>query len=511
MDSFVLRAPQRINSPGLTFTGAMVLGGATAALLAPLLLVLWVHDTNGTGRLVAALLTGSFVYLAFSKRPRQLAGGRDVPVAEQKRPARENESHFDPVTGLLQPRGFRAATETVLCSGQPGGLLIINIDRFSALRVAHGSAISDRLLLAVGRRLAALAPAGAAAARLDSDEFVLVIPGSCRTTASEEAGRLIALLSRPYVLDGRSLTLALSIGCADLPEHGDGYDRAMRAGLLALRQAKQAGGRCWRLFVPALGSASEMHVSLSRELPAAITSGAVVPYYQPVVDLRSGCVVGHEVLARWQHPRLGVLTPDKFIPIAEEQGLCGELSLCLLRHVIADSRAWPEQWTFAFNAAPSQLAELGDFVGDAARIPRGRLPPSRIEIEVTETTLIENLDTARDAVARLHGSGAKVVLDDFGTGYANLMHLREIPFDRIKIDRSFVTAMLSDPRSEACVRSVLMLGRSLGVSVIAEGVESDDVAARLRDMGCEYAQGFRYAAPLPAALVPGFARQLAAA
>lgn len=240
-------------------------------------------------------------------------------------------------------------------------------------------------------------------------------------------------------------------------------------------------------------------------LRAALQAGEFIPYYQPIVSLSSHKVTGFEILARWNHPSLGLLPPDRFIHAMEADKLCAALSLSLLGQVIADARFWPPAWSFAFNASASQLQEMLDFVRDPAALPGGMLDPRRIELEITESILIEDMELARRVVRTMHKGGTKVVLDDFGTGYANFRQLRQLPFDRIKIDRSFVANLCADPRSAACLQAMVGMAHSLNATVIAEGVEDERTARRLRSLGCDFAQGYFYSRPRPAAEVLHFA------
>jgi EAL domain-containing protein (putative c-di-GMP-specific phosphodiesterase class I) len=233
-----------------------------------------------------------------------------------------------------------------------------------------------------------------------------------------------------------------------------------------------------------------------------------VPFYQPIVALATAEIVGMEVLARWNHPERGLLTPDRFIPLMEAELLCAELSLCLLAQVIADAGAWPAHWSFAFNVSAAQLRELPDFVGRAAA---GLMDPRRIELEVTETVPIADMDLACAVMDAVHRGGARMVLDDFGTGYANFRQVRALPFDRIKIDRGFVTGLVTDVRTQACVAAMVGLAHGLDATVTAEGVVDEVTVRKLRDMGCDFAQGFHYAPPVPAAAVAGLAWRAAAA
>jgi diguanylate cyclase (GGDEF)-like protein len=411
----------------------------------------------------------------------------------------------DPLSGLANRTAFTAALASSLGRNAACGILLLDLDGFRSIRALHGHVVSDSLLHDFATRLASLvAPAGLAA-RLRGNEFGVLLPMDTQTALEAACIRMLVQLKSTYYPDGKHCDISLSIGAALLPHKAATVEMAMGAANLALDNAKSAGGGVWRLFDANLVIISQQQNALQGEVEPALAAGQFIPYYQPIVELTTGSICGFEVLARWNHPERGLLPPIEFMAMAERQNLCSQLSISLLRQVIRDQRAWPQHWRFAFNAAPSQLQALLAFARDRAQVPADMISPARLDLEITENALIGDLDLARSVVRAMHKGGTQVVLDDFGTGYANFMHLREIPFDRIKIDKSFVTDMLTDNRGEACVRAMLALGANLGVAVTAEGVETEAVAERLRDMGCTHAQGYFYAPPVPASEVAAIA------
>jgi diguanylate cyclase (GGDEF)-like protein len=405
---------------------------------------------------------------------------------------------FNPAAG---PR-FAKALAAAVAPPAPCAVVVMDIDGFHRLRRACGDDGASELASRIGARLSGMTPPGALLAQLAPDEFAMLLPGTDDAAARVVAARLLARACGPLSFEGRDVDVAASIGVAMAPAHGDTAERLLTAARMALALAKADGGRDWRMFDTAQCQAAQERARLRAELRPALEAGQFVPYYQPIVSLRTGEIVGMEVLARWRHPRRGLLTPDLFIHQIEAQRLCGVLSLCLLRQVVVDARQWPSAWAFAFNASACQLRELLGFIIDANQLSNGTMAAHRIELEVTETALIEDMGLARAAVQSMHRAGAKVVLDDFGTGYANFLQLRELPFDRIKIDRSFVADMQVSARTDACLKAMLGLARSLGASVIAEGVENEAAESKLRAMGCDFAQGYYYSPPVPAEGVP---------
>ncbi len=390
-------------------------------------------------------------------------------------------------------------------------LLVLDIDRFRAMRGFYGRAGTQTLLQNFAAKLRNAAGPASLVAQLHDNTFGVILPVSSDSDMRVACTELLVALKARFDAGGRPCDLSFCIGSAMLPDAGNTSEAAMCAAYVALEAAKSAGGGTFRVFDPTLARTSRRNRGLTARMPAALDAGEFIPYYQPVIALDTGEICGFEVLARWMHPQLGLLLPSDFIDIAEARNLCGHLSVCLLRHVARDQAAWPQHWRFAFNASPGQLRELIDFVLDPYQPLNRVIAPGRFDLEITESALIGDLDLARDAVETMHANGIRVALDDFGTGYANFLHLREIPFDGLKIDKSFIKDMLTDTRVEACVRAIVTLGASLGMTITAEGVESAEAAARLHAMGCTHAQGYHYARPLPAAGVTRLLQVLAKA
>jgi EAL domain-containing protein (putative c-di-GMP-specific phosphodiesterase class I) len=250
-------------------------------------------------------------------------------------------------------------------------------------------------------------------------------------------------------------------------------------------------GSAWRLSC----ARQEMRAELQR----AIEAGQITPCYHPIINLKTGLVAKFEVLARWIHPTQGVLLPDQFIPIADEMGLSGQISMSLLRQVAHDSQDWPSSCRFAINVSPGQVRELIWLLNTQPGAWQRRLDLSRLEVEMSEEALIRDQGLARELIDVLHEHGARAVLDNFGTGASNFFHLHDTPFDSIKVGKIFVQTMGIDPRAEACVLSMLWLGLGLGIDIVADGVETKEVADQLAGLGCHFAQGYLYARPMGAA------------
>jgi len=405
----------------------------------------------------------------------------------------------DALTGLPTRPIFAEVLAGVAGGDRPAALLVIDIDRFSEINSTYGDPAGDDMLRAVGERLRTIAGQREHVGRLDGDEFALVLdkPEEMKRL-SETASRILRQLMEPYPAGGILLDIGFSIGVARAPEHGSSADTLLRAARLALQSAKAEGGSTWRLCGQDQSDQLRKRVQLREELSQSIENGEIIPYYQPIVRLPDAAIAKFEVLARWQHPTLGLLEPEVFIPMAEQLGLAGYLSMALLRQVAVDLLEWPDWCRFAINASAGQLRELITFVRQQPGDWQRRMDLSRLDVEITETALIRDRNMVRELIDVLHENGARAGLDNFGTGYSNFFHLREMPFDTIKIGKTFISEMLIDSRAESCVLAMIWLGHGLGIDMVADGVENAEIAERLGKMGCHYAQGFYYAHPVPA-------------
>jgi diguanylate cyclase (GGDEF)-like protein len=434
--------------------------------------------------------------------------------APDRRPDLElfRSARRDPLTGLPNRTGFSEAMSRRLQAGTRSALVLIDLDRFKDINAQHGHRLGDEVLVAAASRLRQLMPEVDQLARLGGDEFGLLLDAARgRDDVEGAALNLLRAMLTPFATAAGAIACSASIGMSLMPDHGLDADAVLRAAHAAMHEVKEGGGGAFRFYNPARNAAEKMRQDMKDDLRGAIAAGQIIPFYQPIVDLRSGEMVGLEVLARWDHPTRGLLAPDIFIPMAEELQLAGQISQALMRRVVRDSRDWPDWIYFAINVSPGQLRELITMLRDPPVWSEGGIDPKRLEIEVTESALIDDLDIAREMMALLQARGTRVVLDDFGIGYSNIFHLRELPFDRIKIDKSFVMDSASDPRAEACIRAMLALGASLGIDMVAEGIETTDIARHLEKLGCRYGQGYLYSEPVSANGVYAMMRRLRSA
>ncbi len=415
----------------------------------------------------------------------------------------------DALTQLQNRTGFSEALGRRLLAGTRSALVIIDLDRFKTINTTHGHRMGDEVLIAAANRLRGLVPEADQIGRLSGNEFAILLDAARGRDEVEGAVlNIMRAMLAPLPAGMQTIECSASIGVALMPDHALDEDGVMRAAHVALDQVKAAGGGGFRFFNPARDAEGRQIQDMKADLAAAIAAGQIVPYYQPIVDLRSGMMIGLEVLARWQHPVRGLLPPNLFIPLAEEMQLAGQITQSLMRRVVRDARDWPNWVYFALNVSPGQLREMISMLRDPPLWPEGEIDPNRLEIEITETALIEDTEVAREMISLLHARGTRVVLDDFGIGYSNIFHLRELPFDRIKIDKSFVLDSQTDPRAEACIRAMLALGTSLEIEMVAEGIETAETAEHLAKLGCRYAQGYLYSEPVPASAVFTMMRRL---
>jgi diguanylate cyclase (GGDEF)-like protein len=457
---------------------------------------------NGT-LLTALFLNVALILLAWRKHSDLLAEVHSRSEAEARAALLAAR---DPLTGLLNRHTFAEETGALLGAasqrGQAVAMLVVDLDQLKTVNDTYGHAVGDALLVAIGSVLRAELPGTALRARLGADGFGCALafdparPGMVEMLVE----RLIAALSQPLDLPDQRLLVFAAIGLSRSDRDGASADALMRSAEIAMCTARGTGrGYAW--FEAAMEQAVRRRAALVEGLRTAVANGDVVPYFEKQIDLATGRIVGFEVLARWDSPELGTVSPDVFVPLAEETGLIGELSLCVMRQAFAAARDWDGAITLAVNISPHQLRDPWLAQKVIKTLTETGFPAARLEIEVTESALVDNLPLAQSIVGSLKNQGVRVALDDFGTGYSSLAHLRALPFDRIKIDRSFVASLTEKPDSAAIVTAIIGLGETLNLAVTAEGIEDEASAARLAVQGCSRGQGYLYGRPMPLAEV----------
>ena len=366
-----------------------------------------------------------------------------------------------------------------------------------------GHPVGDKLLQEVAQRLAACVREGDTLARLSGDEFAILQIGLTRPEdAALLAHRTIRVLGEPYEVASHRVVIGTSIGISVTPRDGASVDALLKNADTALYRAKAEGRGVFRFFEQAMDAELQARRVLELDIRRAIEEAQFELYYQPLISLPTHEISGFEALLRWHHPERGLVSPAEFIPIAEDTGLIDTIGAWVLRQACSEATGWPEHVKIAVNLSPAQFRsdELVGIVNQAL-IASG-LEPSRLELEITESVLLQQDDPNLMTLHRLRQMGVRISMDDFGTGYSSLSYLRSFPFDKIKIDRSFVKGLSNDGGSVAIVRAVTGLSRSLGITTTAEGVETDEQLHCLAREGCHEVQGYLFSKPVPADRVP---------
>ncbi|MCK1395691.1 EAL domain-containing protein [Bradyrhizobium sp. 1] len=378
-------------------------------------------------------------------------------------------------------------------------VLCLDLDHFKDINDSLGHPIGDALLKEVGRRLKATVGDNDTVARLGGDEFAVVQIGRSEEAAARAlAGRLVEVISAPYEIDDHQIVIGVSIGISLSPQDGSNPDELLKNADLALYRAKADGRGTYRFFETGMDARAQARRLLEMDLRAALQRNEFEPYYQPIRDVASDRVVAFEALLRWNHPQRGLIAPINFIPLAEETGLIVQLGEFVLRSACADAATWPDDVDVAVNLSPVQFKSPNLIATVTDALAASGLAARRLELEITESVLLQNSEATLTTLHELRGMGVRISLDDFGTGYSSLSYLRSFPFDKIKIDRSFVSELATRQDSMAIIRAVTGLGRSLGIVTTAEGVENDAQLELLRREGCTQVQGYLFSMPRPA-------------
>ncbi|GJE02217.1 bifunctional diguanylate cyclase/phosphodiesterase [Methylobacterium isbiliense] len=412
-------------------------------------------------------------------------------------------AHHDALTGLANRHQFNAALDARFASRRAEdasfALLILDLDRFKVVNDTLGHGMGDELLRRVAKRLLCALRDEDLVARLGGDEFAILKAGGVDLAAIQAlAERVIDILARPFLIDGHILNIGTSIGIALAPTDGDRAEVLMGNADMALYGAKEEGRGRYRMFEASMNARIQARRSLELDLRRAIARQEFELYYQPQVDARTGAFDGAEALIRWHHPVRGMVSPAEFIPIAEETGLIGNLGEWVLRTACTQALSWPEHLTVAVNLSPVQFRDGRLATTIRNILAETNFPPARLELEITEGSLLQNEQRTLVILRELRALGIRISMDDFGTGYSSLSYLRRFPFDKIKIDQSFVRRTPDDKESAAIVRAIAMLGASLGMKTTAEGVETDAQSSFITGEGCDQIQGYLISRPVPA-------------
>ena len=455
-------------------------------------------------RLAAVALTLNLALIFFSWRryidlqhetERRLEGERRAAVA----------ASTDPLSGLLNRKGFADGTEELREKAQASGdlLLVVSLQlhRFRAVYDRHGYDVGDAMLRTLSQTVSEEAVEGAVVARLGGDEFAIASifeANGDRAETERKVDALLKLVTRPFEIEGKMIQVGAFAGMAAAPAAEVRVPDLLRRADIALDHAKS--GRVARpiWFDAAMERALIAHGEIEQGIRFGLEHEQFVPFFEPQVDLRTGEIVGFEVLARWRHPLAGIVPPNQFIPIAEEIGVMDRLSEQVIRAALTVSRDWDPRIKISVNISPSQFAD-GWLAERVIRIlTETAFPAERLVIEITESSLFGDIDLARSIITSLKNQGIRLALDDFGTGFSSLSHLRSLPFDLIKIDRSFVTNIHESGQSAAIVRAVATLADALDVPILVEGIETEAAHAAVLAIGCSSGQGWYFGKPVDA-------------
>jgi diguanylate cyclase (GGDEF)-like protein/PAS domain S-box-containing protein len=440
--------------------------------------------------------------------------GVTFDISEQKEAEEEiwRSANHDALTRLPNRNLFQHRLETALTAAQQNGtsvsLLLIDLDDFKDINDTLGHDAGDALLQETARRLSTMVRSCDTVARIGGDEFAVLVVDPLKLENAARLGSLIAeALRQPFTYQKRTLVSRVSIGIAAFPDHDGTPTELVKDADIAMYQAKSQGRNRVITYSSEMRRIIEQRVSLGRGMREAISNDEIIPFYQPKVSLSTGEIVGLEALARWEHPSKGILTPGFFGAVFEDHEIATSIGKLLTSKIAADVRQWLDQdlpfGRIALNLSPAEFGQSGIVDNMLRTLDWLKVPATFFEVEVTETVLLgRNSDNVSSALAQFRQHGVQIALDDFGTGYASLTHLKQFPVDHIKIDRSFVRDLEHDSDDEAIIAAVISLGRSLQLQVTAEGVETHGQARRLRELGCDHAQGYLYAKPKAASQIP---------
>jgi diguanylate cyclase (GGDEF)-like protein/PAS domain S-box-containing protein len=407
-------------------------------------------------------------------------------------------ARHDALTNLSNRVLFREQMDQSLNRGEAFAVHFIDLDRFKGVNDTLGHPVGDALLCAVTKRLQLAIRGIDTVARLGGDEFAIIQLGARPTDATELASRIIESMSQPFDILGHQVVIGASVGIAVAPTDGAEPDQLLRNADMALYRAKAEGRGTYHFFQPEMDAQMQARHSLEIDLRKALAAGEFELYYQPLVDLASNKVNGFEALVRWNHPARGLVGPDEFIPIAEEIGLIVPLGEWVLNQACRDAKTWPANVSVAVNLSAAQFRSPTLALSVVNALTTSGLSPSRLELEITETVLLQDDQVVLDVLHQVRDLGVRISMDDFGTGYSSLSYLRSFPFDKIKIDRSFIKELGNANDCVAIIRAVTRLGHSLGMTTTAEGVETEDQLNILRAEGCTQVQGYLFSPPRPA-------------
>jgi diguanylate cyclase (GGDEF)-like protein/PAS domain S-box-containing protein len=440
--------------------------------------------------------------LSYNERPAVLLALMDITERKRAEARLAFLAQHDGLTGLPNRNLLRQQMDEILAltrrSAEKAAVLVLGLDNFKSVNDTLGHGVGDKLLRGVAKRLRSMLRDEDVLARLNSDEFAVVQTALTRPEDTVLLSRrLLEAVADPYLLDGQSVVIGATIGIAMAPGDGDDSEKLLKNADMALSRAKTESRGTFSFFEAGMDARAQSRRKIELDLRDAIQNEVLKPHYQPLIDLTSGRINCFEALVRWPHPERGMVSPGEFIPVAEETGLINSLGVLMLRQACMDAAVWPDDVRVAVNLSPAQFrtSNLLSIVMDALK--QSGLPPKRLELEITETLLLEKSTQVLASLHALRALGVRISMDDFGTGYSSLSYLRSFPFDKIKIDQSFVRDLDANRDAQAIIRSIASLGIGLGVTITAEGVETEAELSCLRAEGCHEGQGFLFSRARP--------------
>jgi diguanylate cyclase (GGDEF)-like protein len=493
-------------------TAAILMFIATGGTVMPQIMRSWLTGVGGPDTLlVNALLLNIALIIFGMRRYRELM----AEIEERKRAEEKARrlAEIDPLTGCLNRRSIAPATDALIDrsdkSGENVAFLMIDLDNFKQVNDLYGHKIGDEVLIGASERMREVLPNGAILARLGGDEFACVLPFGARApdTVDQAASRLISAVAKPQTIEGFPVEITMSVGIATniidpkIEKDAPKAQALLHRSDIAMYQAKKQGKNRYFWFESSMESELRLRNNLEQGIRRGIQNGEFVPFYEQQVDLDTGKLAGFEMLARWQSPDLGLVNPSIFIPVAEEIGVIAELSELLIEQALQDARDWDPDLTLSVNISPIQLRDPWFSQKLLKLLVKHNFPPQRLDVEITESCLHENVGVVKSLITSLKNQGVSISLDDFGTGYSSLTQLRTLPFDRLKIDRSFVGELNAEAASEKIVNAIISLGDGLDMPITAEGIEDETILDALRGKGQLKGQGYHYGRPETAAQV----------
>ncbi|MEW4448279.1 EAL domain-containing protein [Qipengyuania sp. JC766] len=485
---------------GIGIASVLMFVGTGSAVI-PEIANSWVTGTNGPNFvLINALLLNIALLIFGMRRYRDLL--REVETRRQAESRAKELAETDPLTGCLNRRTLIPAIDGKLAEGNPLAILVCDLDKFKQINDLYGHKAGDFILGRAAERIRCCLPEGALLARIGGDEFVVVLP--CDPNAAQATDRIVDRIieatRREYDFEGQILRVTTSIGiaeCREMPTDTDASTLMHRADI-AMYHAKQSGKNRSCTFEHSMEQELLARGKLENGIRAGIECGEFVPYYEQQIDLETGRLVGFEMLARWKSPDMGLVNPTVFIPIAEEINVISEISEQLIAQALQDAMEWDPSLSLSVNISPMQLRDPWFSHRLLKLLLQNRFPAQRLEIEITESCLVENLTQVRGLIDSLKNQGVRVSLDDFGAGYSSLNQLRTLPFDSLKIDRNFVCDLRDQDGDGRLIDAIVSIGRGLDIPIVAEGIECTEVLELLRQKGQMKGQGYLYGRPTDA-------------